>query len=137
MIDIDKVARERALSYIESIKELNSKYYPDTEPLINPDDMLEEFTANFKEQLLEVEKLKNRRPHDLEYDFSLDQTVRFKVAKNWYRADEEGEYFGHIRINDRVWAIVLFDGEDDPDMMKIESILIKGLENWESVEKGK
>ena len=134
MIDIDKVARERALSYIESIKELNSKYYPGTEPLLNPDDMLEEFTANFKEQLLEVEKLKNRRQHDLEYDFSLDQTVRFKVAKNWYRAGEEGEYFGCIYVNGRFWAIVLFDGEDDPDMMKAESILIEGLEKWERIK---
>lgn len=53
-------AEKKAREYIEDIKRLNKKYYPNTKPLIDPDDMLNEFIKNFEEQEKEVERIKRR-----------------------------------------------------------------------------
>lgn len=65
-------------------------------------------------------------------DFNRDTTLRFKIKDGWDRAGEQGEYFGKISVNDMIWALVLFDGEDDPDLHKADSLLV-GYEIWESV----
>lgn len=69
-------------------------------------------------------------------DFNRDYTLRFKIKDGWDRAGEQGEYFGKISINDRIWALILFDGEDDPDLHKAESLLVEH-KIWESVFKEK
>ena len=62
---------------------------------------------------------------ELKHNFEGTETRRFKIDEKWDRAGEEGEYFGLIWVGDRKWAIILFDGEEDPDLHKAESLLIE------------
>lgn len=52
-----KIAEEKARQYIEQIKKLNKKYYPDTEPLLKPEDIFEDLVDNFEEMEIKKEQL--------------------------------------------------------------------------------
>lgn len=74
--------------------------------------------------------------HEIEFDFgfSNDVTTRCKIKPDYYEADKEGEYFGYITINNRKWAVVLWDGEDDPDLFKAEGLLLAKT-SWTPLER--
>lgn len=61
-----------------------------------------------------------------------DVTLRFKIKDKWDRVGQRGEYFGKISVNDMMWALVLFDGEDDPDLHKADSLLVEH-KTWKSI----
>lgn len=63
-----------------------------------------------------------REPQELEYEFDGDTTKPCRVATGYADAGRQGIYFGKVVVNSRYWAVVLFDGEDDPDLYKLESI---------------
>lgn len=55
------------------------------------------------------------------------ETHRFKISDGWDRSGEEGEYFGKICIDGMTWGVVLFDGEEDPDLFKAAGIMIEKI----------
>lgn len=57
------------------------------------------------------------------YDFSKGITP-CRVREGWDEAGKKGRFFGTVYIDGRAWAIVKWDGDDDPDMFKAESIEI-------------
>lgn len=50
---------------------------------------------------------------------------KFRVKRNWDREGDTGICYGVINALGRVWAIVLFDSEEDPDFYKAEAIEIE------------
>ena len=71
--------------------------------------------------------------HKIDYDFSKEESMPCRIAKGWEDAGKTGQYFGNITVNDMCWAIVLWDGEEDPDMNKIAGIEIS-KPNWIKAE---
>lgn len=63
-------------------------------------------------------------PLEIDFDFSNDETLRCKGAENTDKATQKGEYFGNFVANGQRWAIVLWDGEDDPDLYKADMLLV-------------
>lgn len=45
-----------------------------------------------------------------------------RVAPDWHDAGKIGDYYGKHLIADRWWAVVIWDLEDDPDIVKLESL---------------
>ena len=64
-------------------------------------------------------------PLPVDYSFVNDESLRCKGAQNTDKAENEGEYFGNILVNNRVWAIVLWDGDEDPVLRKADLTLIE------------
>ena len=64
------------------------------------------------------------KSHKLDFDFREEETLLCRIAEGWENAGKTGQYFGNIMVNDMGWAIVLWDGEEDPDMHKIEGLEI-------------
>lgn len=64
-------------------------------------------------------------PHKIDYKFAENVTLRFKVKEGCDRSGEEGEYFGYVCVNNMKWGIVLFDGEEDPDLYKAAYLLLE------------
>jgi len=62
--------------------------------------------------------------HEIDFDFREDETLPCRIAKGWDKAGRTGQYFGNIIVNDTCWAIVLWDGDEDPDMYKTSGIEI-------------
>ena len=62
--------------------------------------------------------------HEIDFDFREDETLPCRIAKGWDKAGRTGQYFGNIMVNDTCWAIVLWDGDEDPDMYKTSGIEI-------------
>ena len=56
---------------------------------------------------------------------------RYKIKDKWDRAGEEGDYFGWIEINGMKWAIILAEGEEDPDFYKADGLLVQT--GWKSL----
>ncbi len=61
---------------------------------------------------------------EIDYDFALNETLRCRIKSGWDNSGKEGEYFGNVMINSQMWAIVLFDNEDDPDLFKADGLLV-------------
>lgn len=61
----------------------------------------------------------------IDFDFSNDETLRCRGKEDTDKAKAEGEYFGNILISGRVWAVVLWDDDEDPDLYKAECLLIE------------
>ncbi len=61
---------------------------------------------------------------EIDYDFRIDKTVACKIKEGFDGAGKTGQYFGNMVIKNIQWAIVLWDGEDDPDFFKAEGLLI-------------
>lgn len=59
-------------------------------------------------------------------------TKRFRVKKGWDVAGQEGEYYDYVRVKGMKWAIVLFDGEEDPSLYKADGIEICSIQ-WHAV----
>ena len=68
--------------------------------------------------------------HKLEFDFSDSESRTFR-KKNEPRLT--GEYFGFIYINDSKWAVVLWDGCSEPEVVPAHEIEIS-VEKWVGVE---
>ena len=62
--------------------------------------------------------------HPVDFDMRNDETVRCHIKDGWEAAGQEGEYFGNFHIKGRLWALVLMDDEDNPTLMKAESLKI-------------
>ena len=71
-------------------------------------------------------------PLPIDCDFARDETLRCKGKENTDKADSEGEYFGNMAINDRLWAVVLWDGDEDPDLYKADCLLVQ-KKRWERI----
>lgn len=71
------------------------------------------------------------------WDFSLtnekEEPLRFRVKDGWDTAGEIGHYFGQVLI-DQWWAIVLFDGEEDPETIKASALELL-MPEWKDVPK--
>lgn len=50
--------------------------------------------------------------------------VRCVCRKDWDKAGHEGDYFGNVLIDGRNWALVLWDGEEDPDLYKSDALIL-------------
>jgi hypothetical protein len=69
---------------------------------------------------------------DIDFDFRDDKTSRCRIADGWQDSGKEGEFFGTIFVG-QLWAIVLFDGEEDPSFLKAKAILVSET-TWKTVE---
>lgn len=48
---------------------------------------------------------------------------RLKIAENWFDAGRAGFRVGpDFSVNGTLWTPILFDGEEDPDLYKAESL---------------
>jgi|SRR5581483_4780591 len=87
--------------------------------------------------LKKVEKLKGevslKKPEKMEgtvgtvKKYSPDPHIRIypvpcEIKSGWQDAGKRGVCFGKIKISNRWWCIILWDDEDDPDLMKADSI---------------
>ena len=61
----------------------------------------------------------------------LEVPVRCKGGLVTDRNDSFGHYYGSVIVNGRSWAIVVWDGEEDPDLCKAECLLFKTT-SWTS-----
>jgi len=68
----------------------------------------------------------------IDFDFSNDETIPCKIKDGWKESGRTGQYFGNIVVNNRCWAIVLWDDDEDPDMHKAEGILISEIQ-WKGI----
>jgi hypothetical protein len=59
---------------------------------------------------------------ELEYDFSGDETRICRIKQGWNGVGRTGQYFGKVSVSGQFWAIILWDGSDDPDMHKSAGI---------------
>lgn len=51
------------------------------------------------------------------------QEERLKIAQHWYDAGREGVRVApDFEVNDITWTPILFDGEEDPDLYKADSL---------------
>jgi hypothetical protein len=64
---------------------------------------------------------------EVEYDFREDHTRRCKIKQGFAGVGKEGQYFGNVMVGQR-WAIVLFDGEEDPELFKTSGLLVEEKE---------
>jgi hypothetical protein len=64
------------------------------------------------------------KTHEIDFNFSEEKTLPCRIADGWDNAGKTGQYFGNIMVNDIGWAIILWDGEEDPDMYKMSGIEI-------------
>ena len=62
-------------------------------------------------------------------EVTLSKSVKCQIAEGWGGAGQLGQYFGSIECNERTWAIVLWDDEEEPNLSKAESILIEST-SW-------
>ena len=71
------------------------------------------------------------------YELDLSgKAVKCRVKKGWSRVGDVGIYFAHfVGLGDNtVWALVLFDGDEDPGLMKAASIELEISEpKWVSI----
>jgi len=65
----------------------------------------------------------------IEYNFEGDFSKKCRIASGFYDEGREGQYYGRICVTDQQWAIVLFDGDDDPTLFKIDGLDIV-QEKW-------
>jgi hypothetical protein len=72
-------------------------------------------------------------PLPIDFDFESDETLRCKGKPDTDKADAEGEYFGNFFVNNRWWALVLWDGEEDPDLFKAELLLVE-TKQWKPLK---
>ena len=63
--------------------------------------------------------------HEIEFNCSGEDTRRCKGKPNTDARNRYGEYFGHIIVNDVIWAVVLWDGDEDPSFYKASCLLIE------------
>ena len=68
----------------------------------------------------------------IDFDFRSEVTCRCKGKEDTDRAQCEGEYFGNVLINNRGWALVQWDTDEDPDLYKVELLLIEKT-TWVSI----
>lgn len=69
----------------------------------------------------------------IDYDFRINESVDCKIKEGWVDTNKTGQYFGNIVIKGVKWAVVLWDGESDPDFFKANGLLLSSLtkEQWE------
>lgn len=53
---------------------------------------------------------------------------RCRIKKGWHEEGKEGFFYGIVHTN-RNWAIVVWDGDDDPDLFRAEGIETQTT-NW-------
>jgi len=54
-----------------------------------------------------------------------------RIKQGWSGAGKQGLYYGKIRIRGGWWAIVQWEDDDDPDMLKIDAIEVcVTTRNW-------
>lgn len=70
---------------------------------------------------------------EVECDFRKDETISCKIKDGWEESGRTGQYFGNIMVNNRRWAIVLWDDDEAPDMHKAEGILISETQ-WKPID---
>lgn len=63
--------------------------------------------------------------HKIDFNFCDDETLRCRGKPNTDKRNCEGEYFGNILINEVLWALVLWDDDEDPDLYKASCILVE------------
>lgn len=69
----------------------------------------------------------------IEYCFEGDEAIRCKGAKNTEKDQMYGVYYGYFYCRGQQWAIVLWDGDDDPDLYKASCILIE-KKTWVKID---
>lgn len=52
-----------------------------------------------------------------------NETFPCKIKDGWKNFGKTGQYFGYVYIF-RPWAVVLWDGDEDPSYFKIERLLL-------------
>ena len=59
---------------------------------------------------------------EIDYEFETDETIPCRIREGWAYAGRTGQYFGNMIVKNIKWAIVLWDGSEDPDFHKAEGI---------------
>lgn len=79
--------------------------------------------------------IKKQIPDEEDFEFEMSQPgrVRCRIKKGWSQEGRKGYYYGWVAIEGRQWALVLFDDDEDPDLMKLESIELQKA-TWFSVD---
>lgn len=54
------------------------------------------------------------------------ENTRCRVKAGWEHAGREADLHATIEIGGRKWAVLVFDGDDDPDMYKAEALEMEG-----------
>lgn len=62
-------------------------------------------------------------------EITLSNSVRCKVADGWDNARQVGQYYGKVDCDGMLWAIVKWDKDEDPDLIKARAILIEHI-SW-------
>jgi hypothetical protein len=75
----------------------------------------------------------SREIQPIEFEFGIDTAKPCRGKLQWKEEGRVGQYFGKIVINQRYWAIVLWDDEEDPTFCKAEAIEVKDFV-WCSVD---
>lgn len=57
-------------------------------------------------------------------DIIFDKPLDCQVKEGWDEAGKEGKCYGIVDIQHK-WAIVVWNGEDEPDMFKAGALLIR------------
>ena len=63
--------------------------------------------------------------------FRFSQTKRCRVKREWEHAGKQGECYGYFFCLQK-WAIVCWDGDEDPDVIKAGALEIQKI-TWESM----
>ncbi len=61
---------------------------------------------------------------ELEFDITGSTTRPCRIKQGWEHAGKRGQYFGRVAVGSMFWAIVLWDGDEDPDMCKSDCLEI-------------
>lgn len=61
-------------------------------------------------------------------DMIFDKPIDCQIKDGWEDAGKEGKCYGFVEIGQK-WAIVLWDGYNDPDLCKAGSLLTR-VNEW-------
>ncbi len=54
----------------------------------------------------------------------MESQGRVRIKEGWGDAGKEGDFYCLINVGTQLWAIVLWDGDEDPDCFKAQALEI-------------
>lgn len=59
-------------------------------------------------------------------------TTECRIKAGWHEADKKGVIYGTVVVDGRKWAVVMWYGDDDPELFKAEGLEVSG-QVWASL----
>ena len=53
-------------------------------------------------------------------------TTGCRIKAGWHEADKKGVIYGAVVVDGRKWAVVMWYGEDEPELFKAEGLEVAG-----------